>query len=83
MGGAHGAGAEPAPHAAAAGTAGMGGAVLLAGACGAPSGSESQPQATKKPVTIKVTARTVSEAEMWPIRVPAFQQSPSPHHRRA
>jgi multiple sugar transport system substrate-binding protein len=57
-----------------AGTVGAGGAVLLAGACGAPSGSESQPQATAKNVTVRITARLAQEADMWPIRVPQFQE---------
>jgi multiple sugar transport system substrate-binding protein len=32
------------------------------------------PTAAAKPVTIKVTARTVSEAEMWDVRIPVFQK---------
>jgi multiple sugar transport system substrate-binding protein len=42
-------------------------------ACGRPSSSgESGPAATKKQVTIRITARQVPEQDMWPVRVPAF-----------
>ena len=52
--------AKPAPTAAAAATA-----------VPAPTAA---PTAAAKPVTIKITARTVSEAEMWPIRIPIFEK---------
>jgi ABC-type glycerol-3-phosphate transport system substrate-binding protein len=55
--------AKPAPTAAPAPT--------IAAAAPAPTVA---PAAAAKPVTIKVTARTVSEAEMWDVRIPVFQK---------
>ncbi|MDQ3702052.1 MAG: extracellular solute-binding protein [Chloroflexota bacterium] len=43
----------------------------LAG-CGAPAGEDTQPAAVKGPVTVRVTARQAQEADMWPVRLPAF-----------
>src|SRR6266540_253094 len=45
-------------------------------ACGqsATSGDSKSTQALKN-VTIRVVARTAQEADMWPIRIPAFMQA--------
>src|SRR5579883_794120 len=48
---------------------------LLATACGGSSSGEGKPQAAKKPVTIRITARMAPEKDMWPVRVPAFMQA--------
>ncbi len=56
-----------------AGVAPFVGAAALA-ACGAPGTGGDKPQAAKKEVTIKVTARLANEADMWPIRVPQFKE---------
>ena len=56
------------------GGAGAGSAALALAACGSPSGSgDAKPQAARKSANLKVVARTSSEAEMWPIRLPAFE----------
>ncbi|MGH2356072.1 MAG: ABC transporter substrate-binding protein [Chloroflexota bacterium] len=54
---------------------GLGSSALVAAACGASTAGtgEAQPAATRKNVTVRVTARQAQEADMWPIRVPAFQ----------
>ncbi|MGH2367917.1 MAG: ABC transporter substrate-binding protein, partial [Chloroflexota bacterium] len=57
-------------------TAGVFGAMLggaAAAACG-PTGQPGAPQAAKEPVTIRVVARQAQEADMWPIRLPAFEE---------
>lgn len=55
------------------GGAGTAGLALAVVACGGPSAGESKPATTKRDVSLKVVARTGSEAEMWPIRIPAFE----------
>ncbi|HEX2034356.1 MAG TPA: extracellular solute-binding protein, partial [Chloroflexota bacterium] len=52
--------------------------MAVASACRGSGTGEGQPGATKKPVTIRITARQVPEQDMWPVRVPAFQ-SAYPH----
>jgi ABC-type glycerol-3-phosphate transport system substrate-binding protein len=54
------------------GATGSGGAALALAACGAP-GVEGPSTQSKAPVTIRVIARTVSEQDMWPIRVPQLE----------
>jgi ABC-type glycerol-3-phosphate transport system substrate-binding protein len=51
------------------------GAGAALAACGAQSSGEGGPQATKRNVTLRITARLVPEQDMWPIRVPAFSQA--------
>ena len=54
-------------------TTALGGSALALAACGgAAVGGESKPAAAKQNVTIRVVARTASEVDMWPIRVPAL-----------
>jgi ABC-type glycerol-3-phosphate transport system substrate-binding protein len=55
------------------GASGAGSAALVLAACGAPSGGSESSAQSKAPVTLRVIARTVSEQDMWPIRVPAFE----------
>jgi multiple sugar transport system substrate-binding protein len=57
-----------------AGAAGVLGAATLAGACAPGSAGESQPAASARNVTVRVTARLTNEADMWPVRVPAFSE---------
>ncbi|NDE08065.1 MAG: extracellular solute-binding protein, partial [Chloroflexi bacterium] len=64
-------GGESAP--AAAPTAAKAAPTAAAAATTAPAPTAA-PTAAPKPVTIKVTARTVSEAEMWDVRIPVFQK---------
>ncbi|RLT36601.1 MAG: extracellular solute-binding protein [Chloroflexi bacterium] len=64
-------GGESAP--AAAPTAAKAAPTVAAAATTAPAATAA-PTAAPKPVTIKVTARTVSEAEMWDVRIPIFQK---------
>jgi multiple sugar transport system substrate-binding protein len=57
-----------------AGGAAAGGGALALAACGAQTGAgDAKPQAARKSASLKVVARTNSEAEMWPIRLPAFE----------
>ncbi len=52
---------------------GIAGAALTLAACGGPTGAgDARQPATKKDVVIRVTARQAQEADMWPIRIPAF-----------
>ena len=53
--------------------AGAGGA-LLAACAGGHAGPQGASPA-RGPVTIKITARQSPEQDMWPVRVPAFQQA--------
>src|SRR5688572_3409182 len=46
---------------------------LAVAACGAPA-AEQPSAASKAPATIRVIARTASEADMWPIRIPQLEQ---------
>jgi multiple sugar transport system substrate-binding protein len=56
--------------------AGAGGAALALAACGAPAtGGTDQPAAARQNATIRVIARTNSEADMWPIRIPQLEQA--------
>src|SRR6266508_387530 len=54
------------------GTAGSAGSALALAACGA-QGTQAPASQSKAPVSIRVIARTVSEQDMWPIRVPALE----------
>src|SRR5919106_4008332 len=49
------------------------GALALA-ACGATGTTQQPAAASKAPATIRVIARTQSEADMWPVRIPALEQ---------
>src|SRR5687768_9525917 len=49
------------------------GAFALA-ACGGTTSQEVPAAASKAPATIRVIARTASEADMWPIRIPQLEQ---------
>ena len=49
------------------------GALLVA--CGGPPAGESQEKAAREPVTVRVTARQAQEADMWPVRLPAFNEA--------
>src|SRR5688572_10589503 len=60
----------------AAGTAATG--ALALAACGASTGTDQTSVASKAPATIRVIARTASEADMWPIRIPQLEQK-HPH----
>lgn len=57
--------------------AGLAMGAVTAAACGAPPAGESQSAGTsaKRHVTVRITARQTPEQEMWPVRVPAFQQA--------
>src|SRR5688500_3811332 len=50
------------------------GALALA-ACGASTSTDQTSAASKAPATIRVIARTVSEQDMWPIRIPQLEQT--------
>jgi ABC-type glycerol-3-phosphate transport system substrate-binding protein len=55
---------------------GAAGATAVLAACGGPAGvGGSAPQAAKKNVTVRITARQAQEADMWPVRVPAFHEA--------
>jgi ABC-type glycerol-3-phosphate transport system substrate-binding protein len=60
---------------AAAALAGAGGGAAVLAACGFQPGGPAEPRTTRKPVTIRVTARLVPEQDMWPARVAAFQET--------
>lgn len=57
------------------GAAGVMGSVVVLAACGrgTPGAGEVKPAPAKKNVSVKVVARQGSEAEMWPVRLPAFE----------
>ncbi|HET7768313.1 MAG TPA: extracellular solute-binding protein [Chloroflexota bacterium] len=50
------------------------GALALA-ACGASTATDQTSTASKAPATIRVIARTQSEQDMWPIRIPQLEQT--------
>ena len=54
------------------GATGSAGAALALAACGA-QGAQSPASQSKAPATIRIIARTVSEQDMWPIRLPALE----------
>src|SRR5687767_7700773 len=56
-------------------TLAAGSAGLVAVACGQTTPGGSQSTQTQKNATIRVVARTAQEADMWPIRIPAFMQA--------
>ena len=49
------------------------GALLVA--CGGPPAGEGQEKVAREPVTVQVTARQAQEADMWPVRLPAFNEA--------
>ena len=58
-----------------AGSAGVSGAMLALAACGVQPTGDAGPAPTKRQVTVRVTARQAQEADMWPVRIPAFNEA--------
>jgi ABC-type glycerol-3-phosphate transport system substrate-binding protein len=57
------------------GAVGASGAVLVLAACGVQPAGDAGPAPAKKQVTVRVTARQAQEADMWPVRIPAFNEA--------